>query len=137
MAKDHGTPSIENQVLVYPITDSRMSTYGDFPDARSPALTASDMRWFIQHYFGSQDTTGDYASPLLRGDLSGLPSALMITAEYDILSDQCNAYANRLKESGVKVNSQSYPGMIHGFFTLPDAFQSAHDAINRIGKELT
>lgn len=73
---------------------------------------------------------------MLRQECAGLPRAFFVTAEYDILTRQCNAYANRLREAEVQVNCAHYAGLIHGFFTLPDAFDAAHDAVNRIADEL-
>lgn len=138
MAKDRHEPSIASQVLIYPITDLSDPIYQDYPDELSPALTRADMNWFIGHYISRNEELHDqYASPISRTDLTGLPPALLITAEYDILTKQCNAYANRLKGAGVRVNFAHYARLVHGFFTLPDVFDDAHDAINRISKELS
>jgi len=138
MAKDRGHPSISNQILIYPIVDLSDSNYQNYPDNLSPGLTRGDMNWFIKHYISSQkDLENQYASPIRRTDLSGLPPVLMITAEYDILTTQCNAYADQLRRSNVRVNSAHYNGLIHGFFTLPDSFDAAHEAIKRIADEIS
>lgn len=138
MAADRQGPYIANQILIYPVMDLSDQNYRDYPDELSPALTAGDMNWFICHYASrNEDLQNQYASPMLRHDCAGLPSALLITAEYDILTRQCNAYAGRLREAGVRVNYAHYAGLIHGFFTLPDAFDAAHDAMSRIANELT
>jgi len=138
MAKDRGRPSISNQILIYPIVDLSDRIYQNFPDELSPALTKGDMNWFIKHYISrEEDLKNQYASPVRRTDLSGLPPVLMITAEYDILTPQCNSYADQLKRSNVRVNSAHYAGLIHGFFTLPDSFDAAHEAIKRITDELS
>jgi len=137
MAKDRHGPSIANQILIYPVTDLSDQNYKDYPDDLSPALTRADMNWFIRHYVsGSEDLWNQYASPILRDDLTELPAALIITAEYDILTKQCNAYADRLKRAGVRVKSINYPGLVHGFFTLPDVFDAAQDTATWIAKEL-
>jgi acetyl esterase len=137
MAKDRQGPSITNQILIYPIIDLLDQNYQDYPDDRSPALTKSDMNWFIEHYISrKEDLENQYASPISRADLTNVPSALFITAEYDILKKQCDAYANLLMRAGVRVHSANYPGLVHGFFTLPDVFDDAHDAVDRIAKEL-
>jgi len=138
MAKDRHEPPIASQILIYPITDLTDSAYMNYPDDSSPALTRADMNWFIGHYIARNDELRDqYASPISRSDLTGLPSALLITAEYDILTKQCKAYADRLREAGVHVSLAHYPGLVHGFFTLPDVFDDAHDAVNQIAKELS
>ena len=71
-----------------------------------------------------------------RADLTDLPPALLITAEYDILTKQCNAYADKLRKAETQVHSVHYPGLIHGFFTLPDVFDAAGDSMKRIAEEL-
>jgi acetyl esterase len=96
------------------------------------------MNWFIKHYISrEEDLKNQYASPILRTDLSGLPPVLLITAEYDILTNQCNAYAAKLREAGVRVHTKHYPGLIHGFFTLPDAFDAAKESIKQTADELS
>jgi len=138
MAKDLGGPSIASQTLIYPVLDLLDDSYRDFPDNKSPALTKDDMRWFINNYkSGDDDLKNEYASTLRRGDLTGLPSAFLITAEYDILTKQCQAYADKLRKAGVQVHSAHYPGLIHGFFTLPDIFDAAEDSMRLIAAELT
>ena len=138
MAKDRGHPSISNQILIYPIVDLSDRNYENFPDDQSPGLTKGDMNWFIKHYIPrEEELENPYASPIRRKDLSALPPAMLITAEYDILTTQGNAYADQLRRSKVKVNSAHYPGQIHGFFTLPDSFDAAHEAIKRIAEELS
>ena len=137
VAKDRGGPAIQNQILIYPIADLLDSSYRDFPNDLSPGLTRDDMVWFITHYVSKEgDMKNEYAAPILRDNLTGLPSALVITAEYDILTKQCNAYADRLRKAGVQVHSVGYPGLIHGFFTLPDVFDAAEDSMRRIAEEL-
>ena len=137
LAKDRGEPRIDRQILIYPVTDLTDPSYANFPDELSPALTRADMTWFITHYVrGKEDLRNPYASPLRRSDLRDLPPALLVTAEYDILKQQCDAYAKRLNDAGVRVSVASYAGLVHGFFTLPDVFDDAHDAANRIGQEL-
>jgi acetyl esterase len=137
VAEDRGGPSIQNQILIYPVTDLLDSSYQDFPNDQSPGLTRDDMVWFIKHYVSKEgDLKDEYAAPILRADLRGQPPALLITAEYDILTKQCNAYANRLKRAQVQVHSVNYPGLIHGFFTLPDVFDAAKDAMKQIAEEL-
>ena len=137
MAKDRSGPLISSQILIYPVVDLLDDDYRDFPDKMSPALTKDDMTWFINHYKSEDDDLkNEYASTLRRADLTGLPPALLITAEYDLLTKQCNAYADKLRKAGVQVHSAYYPGLIHGFFTLPDMFNAAGDSMKQIAEEL-
>ena len=116
IARDKGFPLIEKQVLIYPATDfsgnylSREKYNGYF-------LTKDDLQYFEDHYFQEEkDRENVYASPMLAENMSGLPPALVVTAEYDPLHDEGEAYAKRLKKAGVEVTYQSYKGMIHCFF---------------------
>ena len=78
------------------------------------------MVWFWDHYLRSpSDGENAYASPVLAAVLSGLPPAVVLTAEYDPLRDEGEDYAMRLKQAGVPTKALRYQGMIHGFFTLP------------------
>jgi len=137
MAKERGGPSIITQILIYPVVDLLDSNYRDFPDDLSPALTKDDMLWFIRHYIAKQDDLNNkYASPLLSDDLKGLPRTVLITAEHDILTKQCIAQAANLRKAGIQVHCVHYPGLIHGFFTLPEMFDAAVNAIERIAEDL-
>jgi len=138
MARDRGAPTIGHQILIYPITDLLDSNYKSFPDEQSPGLTRNDMQWFIDHYITKPDDMRNaYASPLVASDLSKLPPTLMITAEYDILLKQCDSYSEKLRKAGVLTMSRNYEGAIHGFFTLPDAFDAGRDAVGKISETLS
>ena len=131
--EEHG-PAIALQVLVYPVTDlSRFETpsYGEFADGHR--LTKAAMEWFRDHYLACpEDGLHPYASPLLATDLHGLPPALVITAEFDPLRDEGEAYAKRLEQAGVSVTCTRYDGMIHPFFSLSGAIPRALDAIQQV-----
>jgi acetyl esterase/lipase len=91
-----------------------------------PLLEAlkEDMKWFWNHYLrADQDGRNPYASPLLAENLTSLPPAFVITAEFDPLRDEGEAYAARLRESGVPVKVTRYSGMIHGFINIADLRQ--------------
>lgn len=118
-ARDRGGPSIALQVLIYPVTDGDFDrpSYID-PDNRL-LLTREGMMWFWDHYLpDSSRRTEPDASPLHAESLSGLPPAVVITAEHDVLRDEGEAYAARLREANVPTDLQRYPGQMHGFFTL-------------------
>jgi acetyl esterase len=118
-ARDHGGPPIALQVLIYPITDSDF----DRPSYSNPEnhllLTRDGMIWFWDHYLpeSSRRTEPD-ASPLHTENLSGLPPAIILTAEHDVLRDEGEAYAARLQEANVPTDLKTYGGQMHGFFTL-------------------
>jgi len=136
-ARSQEGPLIDDQVLIYPITDLSDENYKTFPDELSPGLMRNDMQWFIRHYISKEeDMENQYASPICAPNLTGLPRTFMITAEYDILTKQCNSYSERLRQAGVQVKTKNYDGVPHGFFTLPDAFDAAHDAVEKIAELL-
>ena len=118
-ARDRSGPPIALQVLIYPVTDADL----DRPSYSNPEndllLTRDGMIWFWDHYLpeSSRRTEPD-ASPLQAENLSGLPSAIVLTAEYDVLRDEGEAYAARLQEAKVPTDLQRYAGQMHGFFTL-------------------
>ena len=119
MAADRGGPEIALQLLVYPVTDVNFDTVSYSDNAEGYSLTKSSMQWFWDHYLsGKEDATNPYAAPAQAKSLVGQPPALVITAEYDPLRDEGEAYAKRLKEAGVETTATRYGGMIHGFFNM-------------------
>ena len=117
MARDRDGPRIAFQLLVYPVTDGRLQTVSYRENADGYLLTAASMRWFWGHYApNDHERLAPYASPLLAPDLSNLPPALVMTAEYDPLRDEGEAYADALAAAGVAVDKVRYDGFIHGFF---------------------
>jgi acetyl esterase len=125
LARDAGLQLVA-QVLVYPNTDYTATIDGEV----NPLLfNKKSVAWYWGHYLSSeQDGRSPLASPLLAPSLSGLPPALVITAENDPLRDQAEAYANRLAESGVPTTLHRYDGMIHGFFCMAGDLESGAEA---------
>lgn len=120
MARDQGGPSVAFQLLIYPVTDYRFDTGSYQANANGYLLSKDMMVAFWDHYLNSPaDADNPIASPLRAKDLSNLPPALVITAEFDPLRDEGEAYALRLKEAGNRVELTRYDGMIHGFFGNP------------------
>jgi acetyl esterase len=117
LARDHGGPSLAFQALVYPITNHKFDTlsYRDYGEGYF--LTRDAMIWFWNHYLATvADGNSPLASPLRATTLAGLPPALVITAEFDPLRDEVEAYAARLSAAGVAVELVRYDNQIHGFF---------------------
>jgi acetyl esterase len=118
MARDRHGPGLAFQLLVYPVTDCGLDTASYDANAEGYLLTRDAMRWFWNHYCPGDDRMQPYASPLQAGDVAGLPPALVITAEFDPLRDEGEAYARRLADAGVAVDCRRYDGMIHGFLGM-------------------
>ena len=130
MAKDRGSPALALQILVYPITARDFTTDSYRQNADGYGLTLDGMRWFWDHYVSSdEDASNPYAAPLVAKDLSGLPPALVITAEFDPLRDEGEAYARRLQQAGVPTACSRYDGMIHGFFAMSAVLDKGKQAI--------
>lgn len=120
MARDKGTIPLVLQLLMYPATNLAHDTPSAQENANDYFLTRDDMYWFRSLYLSSDaDRNNPHASPLRAQDLHGLPPALVITAEYDPLRDEGEAYAARLRDAGVTTTCTRYNGMIHGFLSLP------------------
>jgi acetyl esterase len=125
-------------VLVYPVIDAACDAPSYTENAEGYFLTAPGMRWFWDHYLGPDgDGTHHHASPIRASDLSGLPPAVVITAEFDPLRDEGEAYADALEAAGVPVVVRRYDGMIHGFVSMPMLFPEADDAVARIAETLS
>jgi acetyl esterase len=118
-ARDRNGPKIALQVLIYPVTGADFTT-GSYVDPENQTLLTKDgMVWFWDHYAPDPAIRNEPdASPIMAADLSGLPPAVVITAEHDVLRDEGEAYAERLRAAGVPVDFKRYPGQIHAFFTL-------------------
>jgi acetyl esterase len=130
VARDSGGPKVGFQMLIYPAVDARMGSKSYQENAEGKLLTKSLMEWFWNHYLRNEaDASDPRVSPLLEPNLAGLPPAWIITAEYDPLRDEGEAYAKRLEEAGVPVTLKRWNGLIHGFFTLPAAFPQAREAV--------
>ncbi len=129
-SRDEGGRMPAAQLLVYPVTDSRMNTpsYSENRDAKP--LNAAMMPWFWKHYLENpEDGHQPYASPMMANDLGGLPPAIVITAEIDPLRDEGEAYAQRLADAGVSVKAARYDGVTHEFFGLAGMVGKAKDAL--------
>lgn len=134
---DSGDFVIALQVLIYPCTDLSREYPSYERNARGYMLTSAATRWFIEEYVPNpMDRTDVRASPMLRTNMTGLPRALIISAEFDPLVDENEAYARRLTDAGVPTTYVCFPGMIHPFFTLGGFIDDTAKAEDLIAAEL-
>lgn len=118
-ARDRNGPAIAMQVLVYPVTDANFDRPSYLDPENQLLLTRDSMIWFFDHYIPDvARRTEPEASPLYAQDLSGLPPAVVLTAEHDPLRDEGEEYAQRLVDAGVDVDLQRHKGQMHAFFAL-------------------
>ncbi len=121
LAKERKGPSFKAQLLFYPVTDGSMSTRSYEQFGTGPWLTAAAMAWYWDQYLPEAGQRAQsHASPLhaTMDELAGLPQALIITDENDVLRDEGEAYGRKLAEAGVRVTSVRYNGTIHDFMML-------------------
>jgi len=123
---------------VYPVTDGTMGLPSYDENAEGYFLTRDTMAWFWDHYVGGEHRTNPLASPLHAPDeaLAGLPPALVITAEFDPLRDEGEAYGARLAGAGVATTTTRYDGVIHGFFQMSDMIPEGAAAIDEAAAAL-
>ena len=134
----HPVP-LRYQLLVYPATDLTRRFPSHIENAAGPSLTTQAMDWFIRHYAGGYDTLADSRlSPHFAADdvVAASPPTLVITAEYDPLRDEGDAYAARLASLGVPTSHVRFSGMYHGFFGMADFLDDALAANNLAGVAL-
>ena len=134
--RDDFGPQIDFQLLVYPVTDCTLSSASMDENAEGYFLTKASMEWFVGHYVGGGDPKLCAVSPLYADSLTGLPPAFVITAEFDPLRDEGEAYAANLRDAGVPVDLVRYDGQIHGFFGLAGILDDGRDAVDRAGAAL-
>lgn len=130
-------------LLVYPCTDLRLGAASVAENSAGPFLTESLMRWFVSHYLdGAADPANPLASPLLASDdsLAALPPSLVLTAQFDVLRDEGEAFGHRLAALGVASTVIRFPGQYHGFFGSPslldDAFAAHRFAADMLRRHL-
>ena len=135
MARDAGGPAIGQQVLIYPATDMRRDWPSFHENGEGYFLTVRDMEWFEDKYVRSPADRDDWRFSPAAADLTGVAPAFVLTAEYDPLRDQGEAYGEQLQAAGVPVRVVRYPGMIHGFVGM-EVLDGAKQAVADIGTEL-
>ena len=135
--RDEGGPRLAHQSLICPALDNDFErpSYVAYADSYGPPLAM--MSYFWQCYVPNEaDARNLYAVPVAVPDLAGLPSAFVLTCEYDPLRDEGEAYAERLREAGVPTKLSRYDGMLHSLFDAGAPFKRTWDAIDEVGGEL-
>lgn len=138
MARDRGSPEIIFQLLIYPATDTKLETKSYRENGSDYFLTTELMQWFYAYYLTRDEDKVDWrVAPLRVPDTSGLPPAFVITAEYDPLRDEGEAYAARLVESGNSVTTKRYLGQIHAFTAnLAGVIDQGRQSLEEAGAQL-
>ena len=137
IARDRARPRLSYQLLIYPATDAGMSHPSIERFAEGYLLTRSTMRWFYDQYLrGPADIADWRVSPLRAPDLKGVAPAYVLTAGYDPLCDEGDAYARRLAEAGVPVQHRRIDGQIHGFIDKGKVIRAADAALDDAGAAL-
>lgn len=129
-------PQAAFQVLLYPSVDLTMGFPSIEEFATGYFLTKKGMIWFRSHYLESPDQAQDSGLAFLEKDLSGLPPAYVITAGFDPLRDEGQAYVDRLAEFGIPVKHDCYTDMIHAFISFAGGIEAGEHALQRTGEEL-
>jgi len=137
MAQDSKEFDIALQALIYPMTDQSREYPSYQRNATGYMLTTPALHWFMDNYIPDhEDRKNPLASPMLRENLQGQPPTLIISAEFDPLVDENEAYAKRLIEAGVETNYVCFPGMIHPFFTLGGVVEATAKAESLVASAL-
>ncbi|MBI4898194.1 MAG: alpha/beta hydrolase [Actinobacteria bacterium] len=127
------SPGLAAQVLIYPVLDFAEARPSHAENANGPLLTKDRMDWCDGHYLSDEtDRRDPRLSPLQAGDFAGLPPAIVVTAGYDPLRDEGDAYAEALAAAGVPVRHLRYDSLIHGFFGLGPFSDGCTRAIDEI-----
>ncbi|WP_229075034.1 alpha/beta hydrolase [Actinoplanes sp. DH11] len=138
-AQQRGDLDLAGQVLFYPVTDAAFDTGSYRQFAEGYFLRRDAMQWFWDQYTIDESQRAEITASPLRAttaDLAGLPPALIITAEADVLRDEGEAYANKLRAAGVDVTAVRYQGAIHDFVML-NALRGTHAAQAAISQAIT
>jgi acetyl esterase len=137
LAVADGGPAPKFQALIYPVCDYSVKrpSYATF--STGFFLTREEMDWFRDNYFTSPDQHSDpRASPILTEDLSKLPPAHIVTAGFDPLRDEGEAYAERLREAGVEVTLKREPDLVHGFINAVGLSHRAREALAPVAEAI-
>lgn len=132
-ARGESGPAFAGQLLVYPVTDCRFDR-ASYVDPDNQLLTNREaMRWYWSQYAPDEASRhSSLASPCREPDLSGLPEAVVVTAEHDVLRDEGEEYARRLQQAGVPVHHQRALGQMHGFLMMLGILPGSRDGLRYV-----
>jgi acetyl esterase/lipase len=139
LAKQRGGVAFRQQVLFYPVTDANFDTGSYLQFAEGYFLRRDAMQWFWDQYTTDPAQRAEITASPLRAsldELAGLPPALVITGEADVLRDEGEAYAAKLRAAGVSVTAARYQGIIHDFVML-NALRGTHAASAAIAQAIS
>lgn len=128
-ARDGGFPVLRHLMLIYPCTEIVSRSPSRERYAEGYFLDRESLAWFFARYLPLGQSEDWRASPMRAASLAGLPPMFLVTAGCDPLTDDCLAFAERVRESGGEVEHHPVPGMVHGFFTLGKFFPQANAAV--------
>jgi len=131
-------PQPTAQLLIYPATDLTRSMPSHRKFGSGFFLETEKVEWYMNHYLTSRDEEKDpMASPLFEDDFAGLAPAIVVTAGFDVLRDEGQAYADELGNAGVHVDYTCEAGLIHGFFNMSGVIDAAQTASLRMARKLS
>jgi acetyl esterase len=137
MARDRAGPPLCFQLLVYPVTNASFDTASYRDNAEGYLLTRASMEWFWNHYCPTtEQKRNPYASPARAQNLANLPPALVLTAEFDPLRDEGEAYAAALRAARVPAEAVRYDGLIHGFFAMSHLVPAGRPGMEKAAQAL-
>ena len=136
ISRDHEHVEIIQQALIYPVTDGTCDRPSMTENAEGYLLSRNAMDWFHEHYTVTVEDLSDPRYSPIFSDLAGAPPAVVVTAGFDPLRDQGNAYAAKLVEAGVDVDHMEYAGMFHGFFSMDAGLNVASEAQDQVAAAL-
>lgn len=136
--RDRDGPELSHQLLIYPaVNPPTVQSYDSYEENASGYLLEMDsVEWYLDQYVTDADVGNQYAFPMRARDLSGLPSATVLTAGFDPIRDEGIAYADRLSEAGVPVEHLHYDDQIHAFVSLYEHLDAGETAVEKLAEQL-
>lgn len=135
-ARDRGFPALAHLMLIYPCTEIASQRASRQRYADGYFLDRESLAWFFERYLPNGESEDWRASPMRAASLAGLPPMFLLTADCDPLSDDCLAFAERVREEGGEVAHHAVPGMVHGFFPLGKFFPQGVSAVQTAARIL-